>query len=233
MLLISVLYVSKEMVLRLGAVTRVGYARLIFERFRKFWGAFSFGDLLILNTLASIIEFVGVLLTLGFLDYPKTSAIPAAVVLLSAMLACCSFRPWKQVMFMLIAVECRYRPAGVAGVSRPGPKPAYTDVVILLGDPGSLTSAVLLVIMEIVGTTVTPWQLFFQQSNVADKRIMPCWMRYGSSRSGSFVPSASWCRVTTLMSVIVFELVRTAATDHFTDAGARSISSCTITSETR
>ena len=36
-LLIPVLYVNQEMVLRLGAVTGVGHARLIFERFGKFW----------------------------------------------------------------------------------------------------------------------------------------------------------------------------------------------------
>ena len=40
MLLIPVLFVNQEMVLRLGAVTGVGHARLIFERFGKFWGAF-------------------------------------------------------------------------------------------------------------------------------------------------------------------------------------------------
>ncbi len=59
-LLIPVLYVNQEMVLRLGAVTRVGHARLIFERFGKFWGAFSVGDLLILNALTIVTEFIGV-----------------------------------------------------------------------------------------------------------------------------------------------------------------------------
>ncbi|MGD0083074.1 MAG: divalent metal cation transporter, partial [Acidimicrobiales bacterium] len=40
-LLIPVLIVNQEMVVRLGAVTGVGHARLIIERFGKFWGAFS------------------------------------------------------------------------------------------------------------------------------------------------------------------------------------------------
>ena len=35
-----------------------------------------------------------------------------------------------------------------------------------------------LLIIAIVGTTVAPWQLFFQQSNVIDKRITPRWMAY-------------------------------------------------------
>src|SRR5260370_21960499 len=32
---------------------------------------------------------------------------------------------------------------------------------------------------DLVGTTVAPWQLFFQQSYVIDKRITPRFMRYG------------------------------------------------------
>jgi len=41
LLLIPVLIVNQEMVVRLGAVTGVGHARLIIEQFGKFWGAFS------------------------------------------------------------------------------------------------------------------------------------------------------------------------------------------------
>jgi Mn2+/Fe2+ NRAMP family transporter len=37
---------------------------------------------------------------------------------------------------------------------------------------------VMLLIIAIVGTTVAPWQLFFQQSYVIDKRITPRFMRY-------------------------------------------------------
>ena len=48
-LLIPVLIVNQEMVVRLGAVTGVGHARLINERFGKFWGAFSVGDLFLLE----------------------------------------------------------------------------------------------------------------------------------------------------------------------------------------
>jgi Mn2+/Fe2+ NRAMP family transporter len=49
LLLVPVLYVNQEMVLRLGVVTGVGHARLILERFGKFWGVFSVIDLFLLN----------------------------------------------------------------------------------------------------------------------------------------------------------------------------------------
>jgi Mn2+/Fe2+ NRAMP family transporter len=39
-------------------------------------------------------------------------------------------------------------------------------------------SDVMLLVIGIVGTTVAPWQLFFQQSYVVDKRITPRFMQY-------------------------------------------------------
>jgi Natural resistance-associated macrophage protein-like len=67
MLLIPVLYVNQEMVLRLGAVSGVGHARLILERFGKFWGAFSVIDLFLLNSLTIVTEFIGISLALDYL----------------------------------------------------------------------------------------------------------------------------------------------------------------------
>jgi len=55
-LLVPVLYVNQEMVLRLGIVAGVRHARLILERFGKFWGAFSVIDLFILNALTIVTE---------------------------------------------------------------------------------------------------------------------------------------------------------------------------------
>ena len=71
MLLIPVLYVNQEMVVRLGAVTGVGHARLILERFGKFWGAFSVIDLFLLNALTLVTEFIGVSLALSYLGFSQ------------------------------------------------------------------------------------------------------------------------------------------------------------------
>jgi Mn2+/Fe2+ NRAMP family transporter len=54
MLLMPVLYVNQEIVVRLGAVTGIGHARLILERFGRFWGAFSVIDLFLLNALTIV-----------------------------------------------------------------------------------------------------------------------------------------------------------------------------------
>jgi Mn2+/Fe2+ NRAMP family transporter len=213
-LLIPVLYVNQEMVLRLGAVTRVGHARLIFERFGKFWGAFSVGDLLILNALTIVTEFIGVSLALGFLGCPKAVAIPAAAVLLFAVVAGGSFRRWEQLMFVLIAVNIAIFPLALSvhptvGASVHGLIPSL---------PGDHDSVVLMVIMAIVGTTVAPWQLFFQQSNVVDKRITPRWIPYGRADLVIGIVVVM-CGAFALMAITGFGLGGTAA-GNFTDAGA-------------
>jgi Mn2+/Fe2+ NRAMP family transporter len=57
------------------------------------------------------------------------------------------------------------------------------------GIQGGLTSNSALLIIAVVGTTVAPWQLFFQQSNVIDKRITPRWLEYEKADTvlGAFV----------------------------------------------
>jgi Mn2+/Fe2+ NRAMP family transporter len=214
-LLIPVLYVNQEMVLRLGAVTRVGHARLIFERFGKFWGAFSVGDLLILNALTIVTEFIGVALALGFLGCPKIIAIPAAAVLLFAVVAGGSFRRWEALMFLLIAVNVVMIPMVL--LVHPSLKVSAGGLIPQF--PGGLDSTVLLLIIAIVGTTVAPWQLFFQQSNVVDKRITARWIPYARADLviGIVVVMVG---ATALMAVTAFGLAGTADVGNFTDAGA-------------
>ncbi|SOJ52686.1 Divalent metal cation transporter MntH [Mycobacterium simulans] len=214
-LLIPVLYVNQEMVLRLGAVTRVGHARLIFERFGKFWGAFSVGDLLLLNALTIVTEFIGVSMALGFLGCPKIIAIPAAAVLLFAVVAGGSFRRWERLMFLLIGVNVVIVPMTLLV------HPTWKGTVggLMPQFPNGLNSTVLLLIVAIVGTTVAPWQLFFQQSNVVDKRITTRWIPYARADLilGIVVVMVG---ATALMAVSAFGLAGTTDAGNFTDAGA-------------
>ena len=173
-LLIPVLYVNQEMVVRLGAVAGVGHARLIFARFGKFWGAFSVGDLFIVNALTIVTEFVGVSMALNYFGLPKSISVPLAAVLLFAVVAGGSFRRWERFIFALIAINIVIFP--LAFIVHPSA--ADTARGLVPSFPGGLNSTLLLLIVAIVGTTVAPWQLFFQQSNIVDKRLTPKWIRY-------------------------------------------------------
>src|SRR5271156_4160415 len=95
-LLIPVLYVNQEMVLRLGAVTGVGHARLIFERFGKFWGAFSVIDLFLLNALTIITEFIGISLALEYLGLDKTTGVIVSAALIMIAVSTGNFRRFER-----------------------------------------------------------------------------------------------------------------------------------------
>lgn len=177
LLLIPVLYVNQEMVLRLGAVTGVGHARLILARFGKFWGAFEVIDLFILNALTLVTEFIGITLAAGYLGVPKIAAVLFAACVIIATAFTGSFRAFERIAMtfcagslLLVPLYLMAHPSGAEmarGFAVPG----------LPGGVGGMAPVMLLVI-GIVGTTVAPWQLFFQQSYVIDKRITPRFMRY-------------------------------------------------------
>jgi Mn2+/Fe2+ NRAMP family transporter len=172
-----VLYVNQEMVLRLGAVTGVGHARLILERFGKFWGAFSVIDLFILNALTIVTEFIGITLAAGYLGLPRIAAVVLAGLVIVSAAFTGSFRRFERIAVAFCAGSLLLIP--LYFLAHPQASQMARDFVIpqLPGGSGQLATVMLLVI-GIVGTTVAPWQLFFQQSYVIDKRITPRFMRY-------------------------------------------------------
>ena len=105
-LLIPVLYVNQEMVLRLGAVTGVGHARLILERFGKFWGAFSVVDLFLLNALTIVTEFIGVSLALDYLGLPKSWGVAAAALAIMAAAGTGDFRRFERFASLYASAAC-------------------------------------------------------------------------------------------------------------------------------
>ena len=185
-LLIPVLVVNQEMVVRLGAVTGVGHARLINERFGRFWGWFSVGDLFILNFLTIVTEFIGLSLAAEYFGFNRFIVIPLAALALIGITASGNFRRWERAMFVFLFGSLLVIP--LAALSHPEPGAALRGLAIP-GIRGGVTSNAILLITAIVGTTVAPWQLFFQQSNVVDKRITPRWIQYERADTviGAFV----------------------------------------------
>ena len=97
--------------MRLGAVTGVGHARLINERFGRFWGWFSVGDLFILNFLTIATEFIGVSLALDYFGVSHYISVPIARLLLVVMTATGSFQPMGAVHVRLHRGEFPRDPA--------------------------------------------------------------------------------------------------------------------------
>ena len=204
--LAPVVFVTQELVLRLGAVTGAGHARLIIERFGRRWGMFALADLLALNALTLVADFIAIALALGYFGIDHWLAAPIGAVALLGLMATGSFRGWERMMFVLLAATVAVVPLLLL-VHADGHHAAAT------GGPASST---LVLVLALVGTTVAPWQLFVRQSNVVDKRITPRWLGYA--------------RVDTAIGTVVALLVAAAvlvacawafrATPHaFADAG--------------
>jgi len=185
-LLIPVLIVNQEMVVRLGAVTGVGYARLISERFGRFWGWYSVAGIFLLNFLTISTEFMGISLAGEYFGLRSVVAVPLAAVILIGITISGNFRRWERAMFVFLFASLLVLPLALLSHPDPG---AVVHGFFVPGVQGGLTSNSALLIVAVVGTTVAPWQLFFQQSNVIDKRITPRWLEYEKADTviGAFV----------------------------------------------
>ena len=89
--------------------------------------------------------------------------------------------------------------------------------MVIPGVQGGVTSDAVLLIIAIVGTTVAPWQLFFQQSNIVDKKITPRWINYErvDTALGSVVTVFA---ATLIISVVAASFLGTKLAGHYTDA---------------
>jgi NRAMP (natural resistance-associated macrophage protein)-like metal ion transporter len=215
LLLVPVLIVNQEMVVRLGAVTGVGHARLINERFGRFWGWFSVGDLFVLNFLTIVTEFIGVSLALGYFGISKYAAVPIAAAGLIAMTVSGSFRLWERSMFVFVFANFLVVPLFFMA------HPSWSAIrhgLLVPGIQGGASSTSILLIIGMVGTTVAPWQLFFQQSNIIDKRITPRWINY--ERLDTWIGAVVVVLgAGALIAVSAFAFEHTRYFGHFTDAG--------------
>src|SRR5450631_3887327 len=216
LLLIPVLVVNQEMVVRLGAVTGVGHARLINERFGRFWGWFSVGDLFLLNFLTVVTEFIGVTLALGYFGASQYISVPIAAVALVAITVTGSFRSWERSMFVFVFANFLVVP--LFFMAHPNGSTIIHHFFVP-GIQGGATWTAVLLIIAVVGTTVAPWQLFFQQSNIIDKRITPRWINYERLDTwiGAFIVVLG---AGALICISAFAFGGTPYAGHFTDAGA-------------
>jgi Mn2+/Fe2+ NRAMP family transporter len=216
-LLIPVLYVNQEMVLRLGAIAGVGHAKLILHRFGKFWGAFSVIDLFVLNALTLVTEFIGISLGLGVLGVPKTWGLAAAAVMIMGAVSTGDFRRFERFALALVFGSLLLVPVFLM-VHPPWVEIAHDFMVPQLPPRAHLADAMLLII-AIVGTTVAPWQLFFQQSYVIDKRIGARFINYERVDLVIGIVLVTVGAVA-MIAFCAHAFKGTAEFGHFTDAGA-------------
>ena len=168
-LLLPMTYFVQEMVARLGIATGEGLAALIYHRFGAWWGRFSLADLLVVNFLTLVTEFAAVAMAAKQLHLPPGVVVPLSAIGLILLVGTGSYRRWERLTLGLCGLNLAW--FALAALVHPDWGNALADTVRPHLPAGGLTGNLMFMVIAVVGTTIAPWQLFFQQSCVADKKL--------------------------------------------------------------
>lgn len=169
LLLLPVTYFIQEMVVRLGIATGQGHAAMIYQRFGKWWGLFSLVDLQLVNFLTLVTEFAAIALALAKMNIAPQIGVPVAAAGLIILVVTGSYLRWERIVVFLCLLDLSW--LLIAFKLRPGASELLQRSLVPSIPAGGITAGLVFLVIGIVGTTVAPWQLFFQQSCVADKRL--------------------------------------------------------------
>ena len=169
LVLLPICYFVQEMVARLGIATGKGHAAMIYERFGRWWGHFSLIDLLVVNFLTLITEFAAISLAMGAMGVSPYVSVPVAAVGLGLLVMTGSYLRWERMVIALCLMDLTW--FVLAYVVHPSWAEVARSTAVPSVPPGGVTGSLVFLIVAIVGTTIAPWQLFFQQSCVAEKRL--------------------------------------------------------------
>jgi NRAMP (natural resistance-associated macrophage protein)-like metal ion transporter len=169
LLLLPITYFTQEMVARLGIATGEGHAAMIYKRFGKWWGAFSLFDLQLVNFLTLVTEFAAISLAMTKLGVSPYISVPTSAVALISLVLTGSYLRWERIVLGLCALDAVW--FVLALMAGPHWGEAAKNAVAPSMPKGGITTSLIFLVIAIVGTTIAPWQLFFQQSSVADKRL--------------------------------------------------------------
>ena len=170
-ILVPVAYYVQEMTVRLGAVTKRGHAEAIFEGFGRFWGWFSLGDLAVVNWLTLITEYIGMTAAASLFGVPPWVTVLVVTAVLFAIVLSGRYWTFEKITLLFCLLNLVYIPAAFWAMETPT-APAWNLVAEGFFRPRvSFTPELLFIVLANIGTTIAPWQIFFQQSAVVDKGL--------------------------------------------------------------
>lgn len=180
-ILIPMAYYIQEMTVRLGVVTKRGHAEAIFDGFGKFWGWFSIFDLALVNFLTLVTEYIGMTAAMSIFGIPPWITYVVVTGILVGVAATGKYWTFEKITLLFCVFNLVYIPAALWAMQTPT-APGWDKVwqgFYHPSFPGGFTAELLFIIMANIGTTITPWQIFFQQSAVVDKGLDVKDMKFG------------------------------------------------------
>ena len=184
-----------EMVARMGAVTGKGTADLIREKFGVKMTTFAMLCLLIANLGTTVAEFAGVAAAGELFGINKVITVPIMAVIMGLFILRSNYKIIEKILIGLSLAALSY--VATVFIIKP-------DWGIILHDTVrpqiQLTSDYIVSILAVIGTTITPWAIFYLQASVADKGVSM--ENYRGTRLDVTVGSA-WGNVISAFIIIV------------------------------
>jgi len=180
-ILVPMAYYVQEMTVRLGAVTKRGHAEAIFDGFGPLWGWFSIFDLAVVNWLTLVTEYIGMVEAMSIFGIPPALTYLVVTVILMAVVMTGKYWTFEKLTLFFCLFNLVYIPAALWAMKTPT-APGWGEVMKGFYHPHfphGLTQDLLFIVMANIGTTITPWQIFFQQSAVVDKGMDIHDIRFG------------------------------------------------------
>ncbi len=160
------LIVVQEMAARMGAITGKGLADLIRENYGVktiFWLMVA---LLITDLGNTAAEFAGWAASCELFGINKYIAVPIGAVFVWLIVVKGSYRVFEKIFLFVCAVYLVYIPAAFMA------KPDWSEVLSQTIRPTfQFNSTYILMVIGMVGTTITPWMQFYIQSAVVEKGV--------------------------------------------------------------
>jgi len=228
LLLVPMAYYVQEMTVRLGAVTKRGHAEAIFDGFGKFWGWFSIFDLAVINWLTIVTEFIGMTQAMSIFNIPAWVTCLGVTVLMTVIVISGRYWTFEKITLVFCLFNLVYIPAAfwamkTGNVSEGWLAVGKGFVPSLQTGAGLGGVALITLVMANIGTTITPWQIFFQQSAVVDKGMDIHDIKFG--KIDTFVGAVLTC------VVAAFIIIATAGVFYYNPGGIISIESAAQTAE--
>ncbi len=207
------LYVSLEMCSRMGAHTGKGLSDLVREEFGLRVTFFVMMAVLVVNLGNVLAEFAGVASAMEVFGISKYISVPMAAVLVWVLVVRGSAARVEKIFLTVCTVYFAYVISAILA------KPEWLIACLHLIPPQILrliptarqfvqappfNASYFLILAALVGTTIAPWQHFYLQAAVVEKRVGP--RQYGDTRRDVLFGSIS------CMVIVFFIIVCTAAT---------------------
>ena len=157
--------VIQEMCSRMGLVTGQGLSDLIRERFGVRWTVLAMIVLVIANGTNVVAEFAGIAASVELLGVPRIVSVPIAALAVWSLVVFFSYRFVERVLFVLVLAFLAY-PISVFILRPDWPVVLSGLVPSIPSSPSALVFA-----LALVGTTITPYLLFYMQASVVDKGV--------------------------------------------------------------